>query len=328
MLILIKILAVLFLFILIITTILWCLIKSFQKKGRGQSPTFWKYLCLAILLEVIAASGILYGHFVGRWQYRVNHVILYDADLPDAFDEYHIVHISDFHLEGFNDNPSYVDTLVNAINALNADAIFFTGDLVSYNSDGVIPYIYILKKLKSKDGVYSILGNHDYGIYDKNNTPQQCEKDRSRLIQIQRDSLGWNLLLNESRTIYHNQDSICIVGCENQACGFKQKVRRGKLDKALEGIESPFVICLTHDPSHWDAEILQRSKIKLTFSGHTHAMQCSVDDWTPSRIFFKRSDGLYKERDQQLYVNTGLGGLIPFRIGAKPEITFITLKKQ
>ncbi len=278
-------------------------------------------------LAFVPSVMIIDGHYRGRWQYEVTEWTFADKSLPASFDGYRVVHISDLHLEGFADNPSYLDTLVIRVNELQPDIIFFTGDLVSYNSAGLLPFVRTLRCLKAKDGVVSILGNHDYAIYDKSLDSLQREEDRAELVRLQRQELRWRLLLNENFILRHGSDSVAVIGCENQACGFRRKVTRGDLAKALRGTQHMYQILLTHDPSHWDAEVKGKTNIRLTLSGHTHAMQCKVFDWTPGRIFFHRSDGAYKDGFQQLYVNIGLGQLIPFRIGAKPEITLITFKR-
>lgn len=306
--------------------LLWIIIRLLLRLNNKCIRYRWfgrvsLFLCLLFVITTF------YGYFFGRWKYEVTEWTYVDERLPKGFDGYRIVHISDFHLETFNDNPAYVDTIVNAVNSLHPDLICFTGDLVSFTHDGLIPFIPNLSRMKANDGVISILGNHDYAIYERSLDSLSCELDRQQLIQSQRKDLNWNLLLNEHVTLHHNNDSIAIVGVENQACGMRQRVRRAKLTEALSSTEDIFRILLTHDPSHWDAEVVGKTDVPLTLSGHTHAMQCRVFGMTPCRLFFKRSDGAYKEGNQQLYVNIGLGELMPFRIGATPEITLITLKK-
>lgn len=287
-----------------------------------------RFGCVSLSLALLWTVMALYGFCFGRFKYEVIEVTVKDERLPDAFNGYRIVHISDLHLGGFIGHEAFVDTLVSVVNNLQPDLICFTGDLVSISHDEALPFIRSLRNLKARDGVVSILGNHDYGVYNRSShNDEERELDRSKLIAIQRDSLDWQLLLNENMTIFHGQDSLCIIGLENQACGVHQKVRRGNLGMAMEGTEGSYRILLSHDPSQWDAEVLGQTDIPLTLSGHTHAMQFKVFGWTPCRWLYDRSDGMYQEGEQRIYVNIGLGELMPFRIGAEPEITVLTLVK-
>lgn len=314
--------------LVLVILLVWLLVRFIYKKRYNKQISYKRFGYTSVCLSIIWSILLLYGHFCGRWCYEVKEWQFHDNRLPAAFDGYKIVQISDLHLEGFEDNPSYLDTIVNVVNQQEADLICFTGDLVSYNHKGLEMFSDKLGKMKSKNGVISILGNHDYGIYDKSLDSLGQEADREKLIELERNTLNWKLLLNENVFLHHKGDSIAIIGSENQACGFRQKVRRGDLGKAMKGTENVFQILLAHDPSQWDAEVVGKTNIPLTLSGHTHAMQCKVLGWTPCRIFFNRSDGAYVEGNQQLYINIGAGGLMPFRIGAAPEITVITLHNQ
>lgn len=317
------------LILFVVLTILWALTRLVQHVARcSQRVSYKRFGWIGFAIAVLWAALLVYGYSWGRWQYEVIEVEYDDARLPRSFDGYSIVHISDFHLEGFEDNPAYVDTMVLAINRLQPDLICFTGDLVSFSHSGAEQFKEKLSQLKALDGVVAILGNHDYGVYERSMDSLQREADRQQLIDLQRNELGWHLLLNENLTLHHGTDSIAILGCENQACGMHQRVRRGNLASTMQGTEHMFQLLLAHDPSQWDAEVLNDSKIPLTLSGHTHAMQCRIWGWTPCRWFMKRSDGAYDEGKQHLYVNIGLGELMPFRIGATPEITHITLRSN
>lgn len=308
-----------------ITKLIGKLTKS--KKIKKLKYRRFGYFCLAN--SAVWTLMALYGFVFGRFKYEVTELEYAHHDIPEVFDGYRIVQISDMHLEGFEGHEAFVDTLVNAINDLRPDLVCFTGDLVSFSSDGLLPYINTLQRIQTRDGVISILGNHDYGIYhrtlvtDKNN-----EEDRAKLINIQRDSLDWTLLLNENYILRRGEDSIAIIGSENQACTVHPKVQRGDLRKAMEGTDGCFQILLTHDPTHWDAEVLDNTQIPLTLSGHTHAMQFRLLGWSPCNWFYKRAYGYYEENGQSIYVNIGLGQIMPFRIGATPEITLITLRKN
>lgn len=291
--------------------------KFFHKKVRYLS-----FGIITLVLCLIWNLLALYGYAFGRFKYEVIEVDHIDNRVPDAFDGYRIVQISDLHISGFNGHEAFVDTIVNAINDLHPDLICFTGDLVSISHEEVIPYIYSLRNLAARDGVVSILGNHDYAVYQHSFiTDEQREEDRLKLIKIQRDSLDWKLLLNENLKICHGEDSIFILGLENQNCGPHQKVRRGDMTETMRGTEGAYRVLLSHDPSQWDEEVKAKTDIPLTLCGHTHAMQFKIFGWTPCRFLYERSDGLYVVENQSVYVNIGVGELLPFRIGATPEIT-------
>lgn len=307
--------------------IVWFLVR-FIAKSKRKKVRYRPYGIATIVIGSLWTLAVLWGNIFGRFRYEVTTWDYVDERLPQSFDGYRIVHISDFHLEGFESRPDFVDTLVNAVNRQQPDLICFTGDLVSFTHDGLTPYLSKLKRLSARDGVVSILGNHDYAIYQKSLDSLEQEVDRSKLIEMERKDLSWRLLLNENVMLHHGSDSIAIIGLENQACGMHQRVRRGNMPLAMKGTEGQFRILLSHDPSQWDEEVVGKTDIPLTLSGHTHAMQCRLWSLAPSRLFFRRSDGAYREGKQQLYVNIGLGELMPFRIGATPEITVITLRRK
>lgn len=268
---------------------------------------------------------IIYGTLIGRNRFEVTEVELAFNNLPESFDGYRIVQISDIHGRSFDGREGKFAKAVNMINSLDADFIAFTGDLITLSPDEIGPLENSLRSLKANDGVISILGNHDYSMYSDVDQATKDE-DLQRLITKQRE-MGWDLLLNENRKIYRNADSIAVIGVENTSPShfFPSK---GDLTKASEGTEGMFRILLSHDPMHWDSEILGKD-YPLTLSGHTHAMQVSLLGWCPSSLMFKQYRGLYTRGEQHLYVNIGLGETIfPARIGARPEITLITLSKR
>ena len=183
----------------------------------------------------------------------------------------------------------------------------------------------ILKGIHARDGVVSVLGNHDYLPYARHLSPKERQLEVERIIHTQREQLGWKLLLNDHIIVTRAGESLAILGCENHSVGVHQVVKRGNLAKTMNGTEGMTRILLTHDPSHWRAEVVGQTDIALTLSGHTHAMQLRILGHTPSSFLFPECDGLYEEGGQWLYVNIGLGGTLPMRIGATPEITLITL---
>lgn len=281
------------------------------------------YSCLTLIALMVLI--LLYGFYIGRWQFRTTRLNYSNADIPAAFDGYRIVHISDLHLTTFDDNPAKLESVVDMINALEPDLICFTGDLVSISSEELERYIPTLKRMHAADGIASVLGNHDFSIYALKDEELRADA-AAKLASIQRDSLGWNVLRNENIRIRRGEDSICIIGVDNthgKDQGFST-LEAGDLPKAMAGADG-FRILLTHDPSHWTSEVIPDTDIPLTLCGHTHAAQIRIFGWTPARWLFKQSDGRYDIGSQTLYINIGIGGTVPFRIGANPEITLISL---
>lgn len=292
------------------------------------APFGWSAIGLSVLCVIL----LTYGTYIGRWKYAVTRFEYSNPDVPKAFDGYRIVQISDLHLSTFDDNKQKLTELIDTINALNPDLICFTGDMVTIGEIEAQPYTSDLKRLKAKDGVMSVLGNHDFMIYtlgrsEKPNADTDAEVEK--LTVYERDTLGWNLLRNAHQIIHRGDDSITIIGVDNinsSNQGFKT-ISRGDLPKAMAGTDG-FRILLSHDPSHWRAEVLPDTDIPLTLSGHTHAAQVRILGWTPASWMFSETYGFYQEDGQTLYVNIGLGCTVPFRIGANPEITVMTLKKN
>lgn len=278
----------------------------------------WGLLALLVPPVVIA-----YGTLVERNRFEVKELQLEFDDLPESFDGYRIVHISDLHARSFSKRTDKIEKAVRKINSLKPDLIAFTGDLITLTPDEIDCISLSLGALEASDGVISVLGNHDYGTYaDTSGVLLQGLIDWEA-------ALGWNLLLNEHKVLRRDVDTIVVVGVENTSSSHFFP-SNGDLTKASEGTEGAFRIVLTHDPLHWESEILGLD-YPLTLSGHTHAMQLSLFGWSPSSLMFKHSDGLYTSDDgnQHLYVNAGLGETIfPARIGARPEITLITLRRR
>ena len=307
----------------------WATVRLIQRMATSRRRVRYRWFGYVTLAVSLTWGALLfYGHLWGRWRHEVTTFTFSHPELPQGFDGYRIVHISDLHLEGFGDNPAYLDTLIAGVNRLQPDLICFTGDLVSINHHEAAHFLPQLARLRARDGVVSVLGNHDYGVYDPTLDSLARERDVQELVTLQRDSLGWIVLLNAHFTLHHGADSISLLGSENQNCGPHQRVRRGDLTKTLEGTEGMFRILLTHDPTYWDTEVAGKRDIPLTLSGHTHAMQFRVMGLTPCSLLFPQTYGAYRKGGQTLYVNIGLGQLMPFRIGATPEITLITLRKS
>lgn len=277
---------------------------------------------LAVVVFVISIYG-----FVSGWKkLTIKEVNIVSQKLPAAFDNYRIVQLSDLHLSTYDSSPETVTLLVEMVNALKPDLIVFTGDLINHAPNELDPYSNILSKLKAKDGVYSILGNHDYCMYHRFEEPNGAIKAIGEL-KLKQQAMGWKLLLNDNVQLHRDNDSILLVGVEND--GNPPFPAYADLEKALVGAEkSQYKILLSHDPTHWRREIMPNTDIDLTLSGHTHSMQVRIGEFSPSMWAYDEWGGLYSEDERSLYVNTGTGSNVPFRYGAWPEITFITLNNK
>ena len=315
--------------LLAITLTLTLLITIVATVRKLMGMPFWKSFKKGLWILLLPPLALLYGAFIERNQTQTNNVEIISENVPATFDCYKIVHISDIHLLSFIGREKILDKIVEKINAQQPDAILFTGDIVTQKSAELESTENILVKLHATDGVFSILGNHDYSFYNQWSGEEQRKKDADAIIERQR-AIGWNLLLNENKNITRSlngqTDTISIIGVENTSS--KHKFRSyGNLGKAMQGADGTFKILMTHDPSHWRKEVLPKTDIDLTLSGHTHAMQSTFFGWSIISFVYKEYKGLYKEGKQHLYVNIGLGEtMFPFRVGAKPEITVITLK--
>ena len=286
---------------------------------------------------------MLYGYWFGRKQLRVTETTYTSPQVPSAFNGYKIIHISDLHLSSFADSPEFLQCIIDTINAQQPDLICFTGDFVGFGVEEAIPFTHMLRQLHAKDGIMSVLGNHDFALYHHGLTDAEKEGKVNQLTAYQRDTLGWQLLRNQSYLIQRDSAYLQIIGVDNTSCqgqGF-QTISRGDLIKAMTLpnnlitsspnsliAPSPLKILLTHDPSHWRGEVLPTTDIPLTLSGHTHAGQVRLFGYPMSSLMFTESEGWYHIADQSLHINTGLGCTLPVRIGVPAEITIITLQKQ
>ena len=279
-------------------------------------------ICLASVLALTMLYGVTFG-----WRHlTVKQVELYFPTLPVEFDGYKIVHLSDLHIGTHGQHTAFLEKLVQRVNEQQADLIVFTGDLVNTSADEVKPFAHILSQLHAPDGVMSVLGNHDYCLYGLKERPADPRDGAQQLIQDEHH-INWDLLLNEHRFIQRDGAQIAIVGVENT--GKPPFPEIGNLNAAVAGVaDSVFTILLSHDPSHWRMEVLPNTHIPLTLSGHTHAAQVRIGKWSPSRWLYSEWGGLYTEGDQSLFVSQGAGGTIPFRLGARPEIVILPLKKS
>ena len=311
-------------------------IYAYFFKMPGQSnffPERRKFLSqLAVGLAAIPFASLLYGMYRGRYNYKVLSYVLEYDDLPEAFDGFKITQISDIHSGSF-DNPKKVKYGVDLINKQKSDIVLFTGDLVNNKSEEVLPWTKIFGEIKAPQGVYSILGNHDYGDYTQWESAEAKIKNMEDLYAVQK-SMGWDLLLNESRFIEKNGQRIALVGVENWGSGRFKKA--GDLNKALKDVApEDFKILMSHDPSHWDSEVQHdENHYHLTLSGHTHGFQFGIEipgwlKWSPVQYVYKQWAGLYENAGRYIYVNRGFGfHAYPGRVGIYPEITLITLKDK
>lgn len=278
---------------------------------------------------LIPALGVMgwfaFGFIEGWKRLELKHITFTSPDLPPYFDGYRLVQITDFHLGSFPLGNDFVQKVVDAANNEEPDMILFTGDLVNNQASEVEPYLKTLGQLHAQDGIYSIWGNHDYCEYGNNHSIGALKRNRRMLYGYQ-ESLGWHQLMNEHHVVSHGMASIAVIGVENP--GQPPFTNRSNLKKAMKGLKPDmFKILLSHDPHHWRREVVGK-KIQLTLAGHTHAGQLKIGKWTPARMAFKEWGGAYRIGEQMLYVSSGIGGSFPFRLGAWPELTVITLKRD
>lgn len=278
-------------------------------------------------LPALAMLGyILFGAIKGKENFKVREVTFTSAKLPEEFDGYRVMQLSDIHSGSWKGNPKALKKAIDLCNRQNADLALFTGDLVNSRSDELLEFTEIFSELKTKDGVYSVLGNHDYGTYVK----WDSETDRITNIDslIARENrMGWRMLNNNHTIIRRGNDSIAVIGVENS--GRPPFPDYARLKEASADTEGMFQILMSHDPTHWRRQVLPESDIELTLSGHTHDMQITFFGLSVSSFIYPEHNGMYMEGERGLYVNIGLGHvLFPMRLGAWPEITVITLKKK
>ncbi len=290
----------------------------------------WMTVC-AFLVAALVFGIMWWGAIVTPGKIEVKEVELAFDNLPDAFDGYRIVQWSDAHLGTYNGHTAIVERQINTINDLHPDMICFTGDLVSRKTDEALPYRDLLAKLRAPDGVFSVLGNHDYDNYVRWDDEQVKLADRKALCDMQQ-VVGWRLLNDDYAIIKRGGDQIVVIGTEN--FGDHPFEKRGNLARAYSGLrDNNFKIELQHNPYAWRANTLPNSNIDLMLAGHTHAWQILLKlgdwQWSPACLRYPEWGGAYREGNQQLYVNIGTGMVgPPMRIGATPEITVITLRKK
>jgi predicted MPP superfamily phosphohydrolase len=286
---------------------------------------------IALGLAAVPFLSLIYGIFEGKYNFKVIKQTVFFPDLPDAFDGFRITQISDVHSGSF-DNPEKINYAIDLINEQEADMILFTGDIVNTHAKEMHPWLETFNRIKEyKYGKFSILGNHDYGEYVT--WPSEKQKDENfQEIKGLYGKIGFKLMLNEHTYIQKGDDKIALIGVENWGVNFK---KAGDLNKASENVhQDDFKVLMSHDPSHWEAEIKEHPKnFHLTLSGHTHGMQFGIEipgyfKWSLAQYIYKQWAGLYENVGRYVYVNRGFGfHAYPGRVGIMPEITVIELKK-
>lgn len=285
---------------------------------------------LALAAAAVPAGSLIYGIVANAYNYQYRKISIKFPNLPDAFNGFRIIQLSDIHSGSFTQTEP-LKKAVEKINAMNADIILFTGDLVNNVATEMEPFMDVFNKLQAKHGVLSITGNHDYGDYVHWDSEEEKQANFEKFKGTHK-ALGWDLLLNTHRVLERDGQKIAILGIENWGKGHFAKY--GKLGEAYAGTEEiPFKVLMSHDPSHWDAQVRPNyPMIDLMLSGHTHGFQFGIENkwlkWSPSQWMYKQWAGLYNEGQQYIYVNRGFGFLgYPGRVGILPEVTEITLVK-
>lgn len=286
-------------------------------------------ISLGLFITTLPPFLFITGMILGPHRYKIHEVTVAIDKLPAAFENFKIVQISDIHSGSFY-NKKGVQKGVNLVNAQKADVVFFTGDLVNDDATEMKPFQAIFSQIEAPHGVYSILGNHDYGDYVQWPSKEAKAQNLENLKTVHSD-MGWRLLLDEHVYLVKDGEKIALIGVQNWGKGFHQV---GDLKKAYAGIDDSVKLLLSHDPTHWDEEVTKSyPDIQVTFSGHTHGAQMGFEigkyRWSPIQLRYKKWAGLYEVRDQKLYINRGFGFLgYPGRLGIWPEISVIRLKAK
>ncbi|GAB3298836.1 metallophosphoesterase [Hymenobacter humi] len=310
----------------------WAMSSATRPAGlEGEAIPRSEFLAkLALGVGAIPFVALLWGMFKGATDYQVRRVTLRFPNLPPAFDGFKVLQISDLHTGSFSTTEP-LERAVALINQQGADLVLMTGDLVNNRATEVEPHMPALAGIKSELPIFSSLGNHDYGDYVQWGSLAEKQENLQRLMQ-NHAKMGWTLINDTSHTITRGQDKIAVLGVQNWS-SHANFPKHGNLPQAhAHSGDAPFKILLSHDPSHWEAQVLNYPDIDLTLSGHTHGMQFGLNlpglKWSPVQYVYKQWAGLYEQGRQKLYVNTGLGYLgYPGRVGFLPEITVFELRR-
>jgi len=298
------------------------------RKGITRSDFLVK---AGLIIGSIPFLSLIYGMIGGIYNFKVKRIQLPLSNLPEAFEGFKVLQISDIHSGSFNSSGP-LEKAVELIMEQKADVIFFTGDLVNNKSSEAEIFMEVLSRIKAPHGVFSIFGNHDYGDYVAWDNDQQKVQNLEQLKNIHA-KIGWNLLFDQHAHLEKDGQKLGVLGIQNWSSHLRFP-KYGSMEKATSNFEyAPVNILLSHDPSHWRAEVLEKyPKVDLMLAGHTHGFQFGIEipgiKWSPVQYVYKEWAGLYSENSQHLYVNRGLGFLgYPGRVGILPEITVITLNK-
>ncbi|MDE7450434.1 MAG: metallophosphoesterase [Paramuribaculum sp.] len=294
-----------------------------------RRPLKWMSRCGAVV-GVLLFLAMWWGALINRYNVQVVEETVWIPELPEAFDGYRILQFSDAHVGTYGSDTTYISKVVDRINDIDVDLVAFTGDIVNRRSEELKPHVRPLSRIKGRDGVVSILGNHDYGDYSDWPSDEAKMENRRLLHSFQRQ-MGWHLMLNDHIYLVRGRDSIAVIGVEN--VGDPPFTVYGDLKKSYPTLgDSLTKVLLSHNPAHWVDDIKNNDSlnIPLTLSGHTHAMQIEVLGISPAWFRYRTWGGMYSDKDasHRLYVNIGLGTVgIPMRLGATPELTVLTLRR-
>lgn len=279
-----------------------------------------------IAVGAVVSVSMLYGLLYGWKQLTVKNVDLEFDNLPAEFDGYRVLQLSDLHVGSYGSNAAFLEKVVQRVNDERPDLVVMTGDLINNKPTEIAPFEQTLSRLRAKDGVMAVLGNHDYCLYGLDKHHANPREGTRQVVQAER-RMGWQVLLNEHRLIRRGDAKIAIVGVENTGKPPFPKI--GDLSGAMAEVpDTMFKILLSHDPSHWRMEVLPKTDIPLMLAGHTHAGQLKICSWSPSKWIYDEWSGLYQQGKQYLYVSEGTGGTIRFRLGTTPELIILTLHKK
>ncbi len=298
-------------------------------------PSFLSKRVHIVVLKIVSVfslfifSVFLYGAVWGVRRITVTEVEFASTSTPENFDGYKIAQVSDIHIGSMTNVTGLVEAMVDSINAQEPDMIVFTGDLVNMKTIEITPHIQTLKRLKAKDGIVAVMGNHDYGMYQEWDSAEE-EEENIELFYQYMDTLNWQLLKDENKILTKGDDQINILGIGFY--GPSVDSHEAPLDSLVASLsdedKSNYSILLCHEPIVWDENVKKHPFIDLTLAGHTHAMQFEVFGLSPASLIYKYWGGLYQDNMQSLYVNRGMGSSFPARFGAWPEITNITLRHK
>ena len=299
-------------------------VAGLGKLVAWNQPAVQGIFCRAgIVLAIAAALVQMYGAAFGWRRLQVDKPDIKVAGVPANFKGYRVVQVSDLHVGTYGTDMRYVQRLVDSVNLCQPDLIVFTGDLINTDPEEIIPFVRTLSKLRATDGVLSVLGNHDYCIYSNTKPAAERAMAVKRVVELQK-RMGWRVLLNENERIARGGDTLYVAGVEN--IGKPPFPAVGNLQKAVQGApDDACIILLSHDPWHWKHGVVGDKRIALTLSGHTHALQMQVGRFSPAQWIIPEWGGLYRQGNQQLYVSTGVGGSVPYRLGAWPKVELIVL---